>query len=1551
MTAIAAASPDFASLVSAQFASRPTLRQVLSRQILQVLIDQYPLIAIHRPELVDADRINLALPTADGQRIDLRPLVDVMLHAHLRGHLLSSATTEPFLPYLMLGQKRFFAIDDPFETTEGDLIEVQRLIAPLSDLLLTLEAHFDQAQIDYWRAPGDLGASRDRCLQLAIRSALLHNLALQRLDERQRSCLLGLLSGDGQQSSVFFLEIELQRNGEVYREFLTDLFVIGQWDEADVILWCRPCGVVWAFDDDESLLDALAADYLYLSDYQALSCHRHELEGDPFVQLTALMQEQLLQRVHMAWSRPPDSVEALERISLALTDPAHWFIPGYRVQAQVAGTLPARWSGLDAQDSFACQSALFQLALAQAQSDGTSALDDVLDLHSYASAQLREQLLVDHPIDANYFPDDLLLELTHAWGVPGGAGAGPGDGTLQKRTVTLTQFAIDNLASLHGATITAITHRSGQLIMAWLTADYVKALVERVDIGGDYPRYVAAQLDDPAGYGQRAERFARQWRSAFLASALQARLEHQLTEPNLQAVAEYCGGRLDTQLPSSMLMPFALRREPGSESYDQVMGMYVLYVVQTHSVVLYRPLYAQAPVREFASIEAMMAAVREEADLQRSLLDWLPAEVRKVYDHGGFVEPHLGRPILDTQLLPEPVEPARFWARFWRTEVDAQLYQANRDLLVELGERESLSTAESRWALLVEGAWLLFDVTSLVVRGPVAQVLWLVQMFNAASADVRTIVEGSAFERSAAVVDMLMNLVMALAHARTPSIPLVAIERSPGMDLLEPTRGSLSASTARPQIASQGKVYLSGALVKADALLDFSFTGSDGFNRLPAQRLRDLEALRSAKVLQPQALVERGAAAGLYLIEGEHYVGLRGDAYRIAISEEGVRVVGADGRLGPWLERDASGWRIDVGQRLRGGMPKSRIALKREQNLAEEARIRAEDARLTGIRNGLGQRLDKHLAEEDKSNAKIEELQALEQPDERQRELLDLHLQIRRAQRNVLAKDLKDLIEHDLQHDALLRELGAVKLSSDVMVDALSHQRSILTQGVIAACEQRYNLLATLINEEDIDVQRRAIAIFPETDAEQLQYQRLVASLERVEKLGEELVELAVRFDGLLERTIKDDVIVYRDEQDRPINKRHELDKVIELRRHNAIDVEMRLLEDLGELCLDRLKGPTEEDIARLDEMLVSDALRSAGSAHGELASSDLSEEERVAVLNDVIEAYEETIGSAEYLAAVKPAAIRQDKLQRFLGSVRRLKALASADMNASVREIELAEPAPRRTPVYAPRGGIRRVVRTQRGRNVVGVESTGADGEAVLEQKDSHDNVLRTFRRQASQWQEVDDRREEGPSPAPSPQPSVVRSRMKKLLGEVQPTIAIAKRFFANDEPLGLSTVIDLHSKDLQRGLASLPRSGRDAELVEQANRAVELLESSKRELLTVHYLRTQTPTLNALRYLHGIGEISIARSERRIRLAASDFLDTYEIRQVSGRKLWEAHFHYLAEDTPDRDFAKGHLKLWEQRKLGQQAQVRAARRSQVLKIYRGQLRKGDVEGIIPFE
>lgn len=519
---------------------------------------------------------------------------------------------------------------------------------------------------------------------------------------------------------------------------------------------------------------------------------------------------------------------------------------------------------------------------------------------------------------------------------------------------------------LGDAVITKIEHRDEQLIAPWLTGDYLRSLVERVDIGGRYPTYVSEQLD-PALQPERVTRFAREWRCSLLFSALSAKLGGTLSEVGLQAIVDYCAGRLDAQRPRTTLMPLAFQRAVDHPAPDLVMGMFVLHSVEPFSLVLYRPLYGQRGLTEFSGFEALMEAVRDNKALRESVLQWLDPQARAVYDHGGFFEPHLGAPIIDTSLLPGRADPPTLIQLPWVADVDRLMYDGNRRLLVELAGRQSVSTRQSRWALLRQGAWLLFDVATLLLRGPIATVAWLAQSVLGAIRDAQAFSEGSAFERSAAVVDALLNLGMALVHVRLPSVDPVGPTR---MTKPLPRLAMASTDSALAVMPVQGEA--SQLANRTSQVLDFSWRGAQGVNVLTSQQRTSLRRLASAVELtgvSPDAL-------GVYQVQGRQYVILAGDTYQVELQESAARIVGPQDAHGPWLVRGQGNWRIDTALRLVGGGPKSRLELAQRKNKSDFEQLNQRQNELLAERNTLGNFFE---ASKDKVKAKEAELDRLRQ--------------------------------------------------------------------------------------------------------------------------------------------------------------------------------------------------------------------------------------------------------------------------------------------------------------------------------------------------------------------------------------------------------------------------------------------------------------------------------------------------------------------------------------------------------------------------------------------
>lgn len=1530
---------DFKAVVARQFADRPRLRQVLGEQLLALLVRKHPILARVTPALASAEALELLIPDPHRQSWQRKPLLDVAVQAALDGAALSLdpvggrhfglALAEPY---------RFPGASDRFEYHQIDASD-----AELDELLLALPDYWRQAQVDYWRAAGPSGVSRDRWLQLVLKMALLRNLPLQGLDTYQQACVHGLLGPIAKRPSVFAVNVQMTSKGQHFNEQQACLLVTGEWDEQQVILWCSPSSVVRAFDSLGDFARALRDELAGRHRFDEMTWHRQELEGDVFAQQAALMLEAMFARSQQVAGRVLEGASEKNRVIDALSDPAQWFIDGYYLAPPRQAMLPPGVARAGVASSFAYQDALFALALDQAVSQGARASDGIEDLRSYTRKQLRQALLEDHPVDANYQSDDLILELKSAEGVPGGAatGAGGGEPLVPLAGKSLTDFAIGNLGSLQGALITTVKHRDGQLIMPWLTADYLRALVQRVDIGGRYPAYVARSMDAQQGRAQRVEHFAREWRQALLFSALAARLDGRLSEAGLQIVTDYVRGLADT---TTSLMPLAYTEVGPSSRYDTVHGMYVLSCTAPARVILYRPLYGHEAVQEFSDLEALGSAIRQSSTLRASVLQWLDEDARTHYHGDLSADTHLVHAGIDPGLLPEPAQLAQ---RFWHIDVDSKLYNANRDWLVAIAEQATTSTAQSRWRMFEQVAWLLFQTAAPLLRGPVAVVAWLTQSVMAFSSDVSALLEGTAFDASQAVVDLVLNVGMVLLHKQLPGVTSAVPEPVAGLDY---TLHGYSQGREASVEPTQGKVGLPG--VVADTQLDFSWRGNAGFNWLDPQRRQAVRRLRVSVNLEGIAPLGAGEASGLYPVDGRLYAVMADEVYPVTVLDGEVRLLDAQGAPQAWITQQDGAWRIDASMRLAGGGPKTRLALKQQENQRLIVALKDEEKRLTIELIRLDQEFVRHRDFHTRATANLRALQA----DPRDEQRLQLQQEIQRQAKLRLVDDLRMLVEKGLAQDKLVSRLESMRLTDPMLPEAIRLQRNATREELLSRCDIYYNELTSLINDVNVQALVHDLAILPESPQEIQYYQDFYTQLEQVIGWEGELINLSVEYDRLLEETLRDDSIHFEPGADgRPANKQAQLRAIIEQRRLTDTDLAFRRLVDLAEASLDRLASVDESTLEEYAQYLSGPELVSAGTAHGDLAGSVLTLNERIDILTGVLESYAEAEVMSQYLSSLGGDCVRRPRLQEYRKALRVLIESAQDTLEQAVREQQLAERVPPRPAVYAMRGGRRQVVRTLRGRSVVG-EHRQLDGEEVVQQVDSREAVLKTFRRQGEDW--VEEVALRAPQPAPVVDTGRLRRQGVRLVEQIESVVKLAKQYVKTDEPSGLSTVLDQHIEKLQDVLESLPDDDGNTELREQLDTGINRLDSTRQDLLEALHLTTSHPNAESLRYLLSRGQVTVTRVPGRTPLKVDDYLDVYEIRRKPrkegrpGSGLWEAHFHYPAADTPGRQFSKGHIKLWSERKLGREAQLRAAlERNELLPIYRGNVQLAQVDGLIPFD
>ena len=576
---------DFKRAAALQFGDRPTLRQVVSEQLLALLLSELPWLALVEPTLPSADALMLDSPDPSTPYWSTEPLVDRVLQAMLQTN---SVDLEP-----VDGRHHNLGLVDPYRFAGSDSAfdtrQLSGLTGPINDLIEQLPQHFCQAQLDYWRSQGSSGASRDQWLQLLLKTAVLRGLPLQGLDAQEQACIRGLIRGGRDQPAVSFVQTRLTTGSGHWDETLCHLLITGEWDERQVVLWCAPSGNVRGFPSLAAFALVLRDELAQRYSFDGLSWQRYPVEGNVFAQQVGLLLETLFTQVDRVRYGQLADVAALERLFAQMSDPAQWF--DRYPNDTPAVELPPGLSLSDGDDSMAYHAGLLQLALDQLDAESIPALDGIQGLADYTRQRLSEQMRLAYADDTS--PDDLMLQFFVARGVPGGAGTGTGGGEplVREGEKTLTEFAMGNLGALRGASVLRIRCANGADVPAWLDADAVNQLVRQIDIGGNYPAYVARQLDDPLQRAQRVRRFGREWRSALRFSALTSKLEGKLTDAGLQCVVDFCAGHVDPQTPRMALMPLAFRRQPHSGQHDNVRGMYVLFCVEPSRVLFYRPLY------------------------------------------------------------------------------------------------------------------------------------------------------------------------------------------------------------------------------------------------------------------------------------------------------------------------------------------------------------------------------------------------------------------------------------------------------------------------------------------------------------------------------------------------------------------------------------------------------------------------------------------------------------------------------------------------------------------------------------------------------------------------------------------------------------------------------------------------------------------------------------------------------------------------------------------------------------------------------------------------
>jgi hypothetical protein len=664
-----------------------------------------------------------------------------------------------------------------------------------------------------------------------------------------------------------------------------------------------------------------------------------------------------LSAIHGVLSLGLADFDEIERYLARITDVSPWLEDGpsttQGVQVSRLDQLPDWLRSASSADRLDYSRRMAALAVAASRAGGQAWDDDLPPILDYALRTLQDSLREDHPQASGVTLDDVTVHIAKvvASAVPS-AGQFVAVGSVQAVTMSVATFALENLSSLPAGSI-HLSVRDGGPLPDWLTPEYLKQLVVRADIGLAYPALVRRYLiSDLPEAGRRQALFADQLRVQLPLKALEQKIRGQgdLTQAGYRLICSLLetpgvGG-------GSVVRQLAWVAQPGA-SADQVSNMFVIGPAAPvfGPWVLYRP-FAQTPLREFANWLALRDAIAQDGDLQQDVLTWMTDPARQRYANGGFDQPHIVRFGLGSEFAPlEVPKPAQLDLSEVQGDVMPVLFSANARALVDLADRQSVSNAESRWAMIRRGGWLALEAVMPFLSGSVGTALWLVQLMTAVDQVLVAERRKAGPEGVAAWNTLLLTISTILLHQGfAPHLPASARPPSVRVATLEP------ATAADQGAEASGSEPLTQPAVD-QTLLDFAWSSSN--HRLTADQARQLDGLKVSSEAPPGIPSGEPGKEGLYQHEQQWWVQLEGAAYRVGFNEDGAYIVDPHDPLsrGPrlCLCRVGQAWALDLSLKLRGGGPKRSARQLAEQNAATLKQVTERNVVLERRRSAIYQ--------------------------------------------------------------------------------------------------------------------------------------------------------------------------------------------------------------------------------------------------------------------------------------------------------------------------------------------------------------------------------------------------------------------------------------------------------------------------------------------------------------------------------------------------------------------------------------------------------------------
>ena len=645
---------------------------------------------------------------------------------------------------------------------------------------------------------------------------------------------------------------------------------------------------------------------------------------------------------------------------------------------------------------------------------------------------------------------------------------------------------------------------------------------------------------------------------------------------------------------------------------------------------------------------------------------------------------------------------------------------------------------------------------------------------------------------------------------------------------------------------------------------------------------------------------------------------------QVVLEPEGdVRVVmpGDATHHGPYLRSDSNGtWSVDMRLRLRGGMPPKRIAAERkrqaqrisELKLSFEQFIQGQAAQQSRIDIILGVMTrtdeDPRFSETQRADSRQRFDTALQEQTQAYQQQLD-SLQERSALGIALppqsvASLLENIVNNARKHVVV----------ADKDRTALYHNNSRFTvkgarlaEAVLTdfAAYREFIRAMTAINERSAHwLERRdryLDQLFSLGDAGAEYYKRL--TWERPQEIG----ALAVK--ALLMRNY-------------------------ELMTHKHPD------HPLVSVLIDILE-PLQEHLR----------------THSDLNDLELSAEERINVLESLVEHYGRGLDSLQGVGIVNAGELDGDYFPKLVTLVRELYQEAARQLSSEIKPIAPPPRRPNRRSPTAVGRPQKKVIRTPKKGTFIGEVKPLGTLKTVEVRSEVTGEVLGTYAQRGEQW--IEFKESVLPTAAPAPRSlSLVKGEARKLLAMLEEHLKRGDQYMKiSRHPEEVQEVLqhesvryDKLANELYRAIQAQPADARTPadQTLERDMRQAAVRLNERGLALRIQLCLELPPTHGNLEFLIEQKRANMALLGERIQLSGDrrDFVQEYAVNDQGGYPLWYAHFHYPAADTPKQNYTAAHLKIREQRRVSYYSQLARAQSPQaVVDVHRGLIGKALAE------